>query len=63
MKKKEKKYFIYGLKDFPALCAAMVFVGFWELEKLANRIRGIEEPPRPKASVRRQNKLIAEIWG
>ncbi|MFA5184945.1 MAG: hypothetical protein WC551_00460 [Patescibacteria group bacterium] len=63
MKKKEEKILSYSLREYPALCVAMVFVGIWELEKLANRIRGIEEPPRPKASVRKQNKLIGEIFG
>lgn len=63
MKKKEKKVFDFRLREYPALCLALVFVGFWELEKIAKRLRGCEEPPRPKASVRKQNQLIEDIFG
>lgn len=63
MKKKEQRMLTYGWREYPALCVAMVFVGCCELEKLAKRLCGIEEPPRPKASVRKQNRLIGEIFG
>jgi len=63
MKKKEQKLLSYGWRDYPALCLALVFVGCCELGKFAKRICGIEEPPRPRPSVRRQNKLIDEIFG
>ncbi len=63
MKKQEEKILSYSLREYPALCVAMVFVGIWELGRLANRIRGIEEPPRPKTTVRKQNKLTSEIFG
>lgn len=63
MAKKRIPLIVYRLADIPALCLAMAFVSLWEIGKLADRLRGKEEPLRPKASVRRQNKLIADIWG
>ncbi len=53
----------YGWREIPALCLALMFVGANELGRLADRIRGKVAAPKHKASVSRQNKLIAEIWG
>lgn len=50
------------IREYAALGIALTFVGIHEVVKLTKRIRGIEEPPRPKASVRRQNKH-SEIFG
>jgi len=63
MENTEKKSLVETLRELPALCIAMVFVGFYELEKLAKRVRGAKEAPRPKASIRKRAKLQNEIFG
>lgn len=63
MKKKEKKVFTYGLRDVPALCVAAVFVSWFELGKLAKRVLGIEEPPRPEPEIRGRNGHVDQALG